>query len=228
MRNLKTNRRIWLYLICHLVSWYLLLSMLPGSKQILRNIYHGIPFWNRALVLKTAVLFFPLLYLLTLGWSICADLNRLCYRYERLNGNPKRSHNFFWILLFSVLTCGIYYLFWAYQQGERLHDAGFYYYQEKVHCSGAKCLFLALLGYLTFGLLNFLFIATLLKHMNRLSFAYNASGRHHRTDEQIEHWENNQYGEHIVFSVEINDSFENEDSVNTTSKAAKTTAIQNS
>lgn len=88
----------------------------------------------------------------------------------------KDDRNFGTYLLFSIITCGIYTLFWLYKQGNRIQNTGRKYGLE-INENGTTLLLWPLLGILLcgFGSLIGIFVSYyyFITNINKLCIAYN-------------------------------------------------------
>ncbi|WP_075669722.1 DUF4234 domain-containing protein [Anaerostipes sp. 992a] len=55
-------------------------------------------------------------------WGVCKDLNIICRHTEKSADND--SPNYIFVVLLSVVTFGIYEIYWWYKQGNRLQKSG--------------------------------------------------------------------------------------------------------
>lgn len=106
------------------------------------------------------------IYGIVLFWGLCKDINVVCAQYEGGNGKP--SPNYLIVLLLSIPTLGIYYLYWVYKQGNRLWRADQNYYRTGSKDKGIIYLLLVLFGGITCGITTCIFAAMLINNINRL------------------------------------------------------------
>ncbi len=106
------------------------------------------------------------IYGIVLFWYLCRDINKVCAQYE--GGNGKQSSNYLIVLLLSIPTLGIYYLYWVYKQGNRLWRADQNYYRTGSWDKGIVYLFLVLFGGITCKITTCIFVAMLIHKINRL------------------------------------------------------------
>lgn len=106
------------------------------------------------------------IYGIVLFWNLCRDINEVCTQYEGGNGKP--SPNYLIVLLLSIPTLGIYYLYWVYKQGNRLWRADQNYYRTGSKDKGIIYLLLVLFGGITCGITTCIFVAMLINKINRL------------------------------------------------------------
>lgn len=106
------------------------------------------------------------IYGIILFWNLCRDINGVCAQYEGDNGKP--SPNYLIVLLLSIPTLGIYYLYWVYKQGNRLWRADQNYYRTGSWDRGIIYLLLVLFGGITCKITTCIFVAMLINKINRL------------------------------------------------------------
>lgn len=103
-------------------------------------------------------------------WGVVQDINTVCRPCEQ--DDSQHSPNYIVVLLLSVITLGIYMLYWIYKQGRRMQRAG-QGYQIEIPEGGGMYLLFELLGILTLGICHWVYVGKLFKNLNRLSAAYN-------------------------------------------------------
>jgi hypothetical protein len=98
------------------------------------------------------------------GWT--KDNNRLC------EGVGKDSPNYIAVLLLSMITFGIYGLYWYFKMGDRLQQAAPKYGLSFQH-GGTTVLLWMVIGSLLCGIGPFIAMYYLIDHQNQLATAYN-------------------------------------------------------
>lgn len=140
------------------------------SMSDLRDILSVVSEWNLispGILILSVVQLGIMIYVFVLFWQVCNDINAICIKSEGSNG--KKSPNYLVVLLLSMITLGIYYLYWVYKQGTRLHDADVKFYQRGMKDTGLTYLLLVFFGNVTLGITTCIFVAKLLNDLNLLS-----------------------------------------------------------
>ena len=109
------------------------------------------------------------LYSIYYWYVFTEDLNRICG--EKVP-EAKPSMNYILVLLLSIVTCGIFYYFWLYQQGNRMQDASRAYGRD-FHESGTTYLVWVLFGALLCGIGSLYGVYLMIRNMNTLIGEYN-------------------------------------------------------
>lgn len=99
------------------------------------------------------------------GWT--KDNNRLC------EGVGKDSPNYIVVLLLSMITFGIYGLYWYFKMGDRLQQAAPKYGLSLQH-GGTTVLLWMVIGSLLCGIGPFIAMYYLIDNQNQLATVYNA------------------------------------------------------
>jgi len=107
------------------------------------------------------------IYSIYFWWLYVRDLNIVCQDYG------KRSPSFIVLLLLSIVTFGVYYFVWMYQQGQRMKDAGKKLYNIDIEESGSTYIFWFFIGFLLCGLGPFFTCHFLIANLNALAIEYN-------------------------------------------------------
>ena len=103
-------------------------------------------------------------------WTMVNDLNTSCGYVEK--DEKDRSPHYLLLCLFTLLTVGIYTLYWYYKQGNRIKSCGDEY-GLKINESGSTYLLWALVGSLLFGLGPFIALCMFVSNINKLCSVYN-------------------------------------------------------
>lgn len=157
------------------VRWAMKLGKSFGAKISLSNIrdmFLWMERWNLiplGYMILAVIQFGIAIYVIVLFWGICNDINSICSRYE--GANAKKSPNYLVVMLFSVITLGIYYFYWVYKQGNRLWEADQNYYKRNIKDTGITYLLFVILGVFTCGIGTCIFVAKLLNNLNLLTEA---------------------------------------------------------
>ncbi len=111
-----------------------------------------VPAWEVALLVGILVLQAAIaIYGIVLFCRFTDRINRLCMENEL--GNPKGSFHYLIVLLLSLVTLGIYYLYWIYRQGSRLAEADKRIYGTGLReTNGMVYMLLSLFGVFTCGI----------------------------------------------------------------------------
>ena len=110
------------------------------------------------------------IYSIWFEWTMINDLNTACGYVEDTDGD--RSPHYLIRLLLSLITFGIYMIFWYYKQGQRLRDDGRKYDLE-IDDKGSTYLLWILLGSLLFGIGPFIALFILVSNCNKVCRCYN-------------------------------------------------------
>lgn len=78
------------------------------------------------------------LYMIYFWWGFIKDMNLIC-------GEKGESPNSILVLIFSVITCGIYYLYWIYKHSERIKNTAIRY-NVRIKQSSESILLWAIVG----------------------------------------------------------------------------------
>lgn len=126
------------------------------------------------MIKQRSLLKFILLGIITLGiynivflYGWAKDNNKLCA------GEGKDSPNYIVVLLLSMITCGIYGLYWYFRMGDRLQQTAPKYglaFQQ----GGVAVLLWIVIGSLLCGIGYFIALHFLISNQNQLATVYNA------------------------------------------------------
>ncbi|WP_272897887.1 DUF4234 domain-containing protein [Brachyspira catarrhinii] len=78
------------------------------------------------------------LYMIYFWWGFIKDMNLIC-------GEEGESPNSILVLIFSVITCGIYYFYWMYKHSERIKNIASRY-NVRIKQSSESILLWAIVG----------------------------------------------------------------------------------
>ena len=78
------------------------------------------------------------LYMIYFWWGFIKDMNLIC-------GEEGESPNSILVLIFSVITCGIYYFYWMYKHSERIKNTATHY-NVRIKQSSESILLWAIVG----------------------------------------------------------------------------------
>lgn len=78
------------------------------------------------------------LYMILFWWGFIKDMNLIC-------GEEGESPNSILVLIFSVITCGIYYFYWMYKHSERIKNTATHY-NVRIKQSSESILLWAIVG----------------------------------------------------------------------------------
>lgn len=180
MKELKTNRSVGVFILLVIVSVICNSLLLKSAFSSIGGLALSAALWGDSGVLLAGIWSWIILmidlaigiYIFVLFWGICRDINTICSGYEG-EENSKKSPNYLVVMLLSAITFNIYYLYWAYKQGNRLWETAHHHYHKEIKDKGSKYLLLLVLGYFTCGICNYIFMGKLIKNVNDLSAAYN-------------------------------------------------------
>ena len=151
MNNLKTNRSVGLYImltiLMNLLPFIFLVTVIKRVSSQISNL--ALDFFigkgedsiadllTGMLIFIVFILLYAIVYLIykiILFCGVCKDINTICGKYQI----GKDSVHYIVVMLLSVVTLQIYEVYWSYQQGKRIREAGQAYQSpikanEKVH-----------------------------------------------------------------------------------------------
>lgn len=141
-----------------------------GAQALVWDIlyYYSIP-W-RSIAITVILILVSIAYPVYFWWHLVIDLNIVCGYVEK--DDHDRSPNYLMVVLFTILTLGIYHYVWVYKQGNRMKRVGTEY-GVTVDETGMTYLLWDLLGILLFGCGPLVTMYLMISNMNRLCTAYN-------------------------------------------------------
>ncbi|MCC8066112.1 MAG: DUF4234 domain-containing protein [Clostridiales bacterium] len=110
------------------------------------------------------------IYGIVFYWGMLKDLNTACAPYE--NDDSEYTPNYLIVVLLTIITCGIYYYFWLYKQGNRISRIGSAYGLQ-IEEKGSTYLLWQLVGVLLCGVGPLIGEYYFVTNINKLCKVYN-------------------------------------------------------
>lgn len=151
MNNLKTNRNVGLYIVLtilmNLLPFIFVITVVKRISSEISNLALDFflgkgedsmkDFISGMMIFIIFVLLCAIAYLvykIILFCGVCKDINTICGKHQI----GQDSFHYVVVLLLSAVTLHIYDIYWSYQQGKRMKEAGQVYHSpikanEKVH-----------------------------------------------------------------------------------------------